>query len=98
MDIDMGMARIVMRVGRLCLQEYGMKMALHVKHKYLSWRIVAIATVTVTVTVRNKTKQNKIKIIFDSICFAVCIVFYFARFCCGLWATPVSVVLHINIL
>lgn len=62
MDIDMGMARIVMRVGRLCLQEYGMKMALHVKHKYLSWRIVAIATVTVTVTVRNKTKQNKIKI------------------------------------
>jgi hypothetical protein len=53
----MGMARIVMRVGRLCLQEYGMKTDLHVKHKYLGCRVI----VTATVTVRNKTKQNKLK-------------------------------------
>jgi hypothetical protein len=50
MDIDMGMARTLMRVGRLYMPEYGMKMALHVKHKYLGCPAIAIATV------RNKTK------------------------------------------
>ena len=41
------------------MPEYGMKTALHVKHKYLGCRVIAIAIATVTV--RNKTKQNKTK-------------------------------------
>ena len=71
MDIGMDMARIVMRVGRLCLPVCGMKTDLHVKHKYLGCRVIAIAIAT------NKIK---IKIKFDLLCTAVFIVFCFARF------------------
>jgi hypothetical protein len=65
MDIDMGMARIPMRVGRLCLPVYGMKTDLHVKHKYFGCRVIAIAIAIAIAT-------NKIKITFDLLCCIYC--------------------------
>ena len=68
MDIDMGMARIPMRVGRLCLPVYGMKTDLHVKHKYFGCRVIAIAIAIAT---------NKIKITFDLLCCIYCFLLCF---------------------